>query len=87
MYLDALFPGVTLDEVKALNPWDLKVADPLSECPKATDAETLALRKFAPSSSFTKPVATELSGAHLQKTIAEREARLKQCKSPELSAN
>jgi len=27
MYLDALFPGFTVDDIRADIPWDLKVAD------------------------------------------------------------
>jgi glutaconate CoA-transferase subunit B len=87
LYLDALFPGVTLDEVKAMVPWDLKVADPLSKYPTATDAEVLALRRFSPGSAFTKPVATELSMANMERRIMERAARLNECKSATPSAS
>ena len=87
MYLDALFPGVTLDEVKALIPWDLKIADPLNKYPIPTEAEILALRQFNPGSAFTKPVATELSMANMQRKIMERQAQLNQCKTAAPSAN
>ncbi len=69
MYLDALFPGVSLDKVKSIVPWELKVADPLHSFPKPTEAEILALRQFSPGSVFPVQVATELALAALERKI------------------
>ncbi len=69
MYLDALFPGVSLDMVKSKVPWELKVADPLHSFPKPTEAEILALRQFSPGSVFPVQVAGELAHAALERKI------------------
>ena len=67
MYLDALFPGVSLESVRADVPWDLKVADPLHAFPTPDDEEIIFLRRFCPEKSFPNSVALELATAHFQK--------------------
>lgn len=60
MYLDALFPGFTVDDIRADIPWDLKVADTLSHFPIPTDEEIYYLRRFAPRSPFKHKIARDL---------------------------
>jgi glutaconate CoA-transferase, subunit B len=72
MYLDALFPGYTVEEIKADIPWDMKVADTLGHFPIPTDEEILFLRTFSPKCVFKNQVGTQLMIEHFRK---EREAR------------
>lgn len=74
MYLDTIFPGVTLDEIRAVVPWELKIADSLRKCPMPTDKEILALREFAPDQSFSRSVSMELMMAHQMQQMADRKA-------------
>ena len=67
MYLDALFPGITIENVKADIPWDLKIADELKSFPIPTDAEIDFLRHLSPPNSFPNSVALELRTAYYQK--------------------
>ena len=67
MYLDALFPGVSVDEVKADIPWDLMVADTVKSFPVPYDEEIEFLRRFSPLSSFPNAVARELTTNHFHK--------------------
>lgn len=60
MYLDALFPGVTVDDVRADVPWELHVADTLHSFPVPYDEEIEFLRRFSPLNSFSNAVAMEL---------------------------
>ena len=74
MYLDALFPGVTLDNVRADVPWNLKVADPLSSFPVPTDEEILFIRKLAPASSFSNKVGVALAMENFMRQAAAKRA-------------
>ncbi len=67
MYLDALFPGVTVEEVRADIPWDLRVADTVKSFPVPNDEEIEFLRRFSPLSSFANTVAMELTTNHYHK--------------------
>jgi glutaconate CoA-transferase subunit B len=67
MYLDALFPGVTVDEVRADIPWDLQVADAIHSFPVPYDEEIDFLRRFSPANSVPKAVALELTTNHYHK--------------------
>ena len=60
MYLDALFPGVNVEDVRAEVPWDLQVADTLHSFPVPCDEEIDFLRSFSPSSSLPNQVGTQL---------------------------
>ncbi len=64
MYLDALFPGVPVESVRADIPWELKVSEPLHRFPVPTDEEIMFLRHFCPEKSLPNSVALELSIAH-----------------------
>jgi glutaconate CoA-transferase subunit B len=72
MYLDALFPGYTVKDIKADVPWDLKVADELSHFPIPTDEEIHYLRTFSPKCVFKNQVGTQLMFEHFHK---EKNAR------------
>lgn len=67
MYLDALFPGVTVDDVRADIPWNLKVADEIHSFPVPDDEEIDFLRRFSPTNSFPNQVATQLSLEHFKR--------------------
>ena len=67
MYLDALFPGMTVDDVRADVPWDLQVAEKIQSFPVPNDEEIDYLRRFSPASSLPNQVATQLSVEHFRK--------------------
>lgn len=67
MYLDALFPGYSVDDIKADVPWKLKVADDMSRFPIPTDEEIHFLRKFSPNSVFRNDVSRQLVIEYFQK--------------------
>ena len=71
MYLDAVFPGYTVADIKADVPWDLKVADTLSHFPVPTDEEIYYLREFSPRSPFTNKVGRQLMIDHFQNSRRE----------------
>lgn len=48
MYLDTIYPGVTVEEVKSAVQWDLKVAKDLKVADPPTEAELAALRSADP---------------------------------------
>lgn len=61
LYLSKLHPGVTVDMVKKDVPWDLKIADDLSETDRPTDREIDFIRKFAPGEAVGRKLMIELS--------------------------
>jgi len=69
LYLARIHPGVTVDEVRADVPWDLKVAPDLSETPPPTDVEIDFVRRFAPAQSAGRKLAVELTiGAVMERS-------------------
>ena len=70
MYLDALFPGETVEDVKADVPWDLKVADTIHSFPVPYDEEIDFLRRFSPISSFPNKVGTQLMADNFMSKMA-----------------
>jgi glutaconate CoA-transferase, subunit B len=70
MYLDALFPGVTLDEVRTDIPWDLKVSGEIHSFPMPYDEEIDFLRRFSPTSSLPNQVANQLSMEYFARQTA-----------------
>lgn len=74
MYLNALFPGVSLNDVRADIPWDLKVADPLESFPVPEDDEINFLRRLSPVSSFSNTTGRELVMAHIMSQMEEKAA-------------
>lgn len=72
MYLDALFPGITVDDVRADIPWDLQVADTLHSFPVPTDEEIDFLRQLSPMSSFPNTVALDLTTTYYRNKMEEK---------------
>ncbi len=63
MYLHTIYPGVTVEEVKSLVGWDLKVADNLKVAPEPTPEELAALRAVDPTNLI-------MGGAEARKSLA-----------------
>lgn len=76
MYLDALFPGVTVDAVRADVPWELKVAEKLHSFPVPTDEEIDFLRRLSPISAFPVTMGSQLSAAYHQAVREEKAAEI-----------
>jgi glutaconate CoA-transferase subunit B len=74
MYLDALFPGVSVEDVRADIPWDLKVADAIQSFPVPMDEEIDFLRRLSPTSSFSNSVALDLTTTYYRKKMEEKMA-------------
>ncbi len=72
MYLDALFPGITVENVRADIPWDLKIAAEIKSFPVPTDEEIAFLRRLSPPSSFANSVALEMTTAYYKRKIEEK---------------
>ncbi len=70
IYLDGIFPGHDLDEIKAGVPWELKVAADLRDLPPPTDEEIELIRRFAPEISAGRKIQMELSVPQIFKIIA-----------------
>lgn len=71
MYLDVVFPGWTVEGIRADVPWDLKVAGTLSHFPVPTDEEIYYLRNFSPRSPFTNKVGQKLMIDYFQRSRRE----------------
>jgi glutaconate CoA-transferase subunit B len=63
LYLDAVYPGVKVDDVKAKVPWDLKIAEHLREIPLPTQEEIEFLRNFSPQGTASNHVNMEILAA------------------------
>ena len=74
IYLDQIHPGVTVDDVKKDIPWDLKLADNVTQTDRPSDSEIDFIRRFAPAASLGRALQTELI---LAKIAAEAEDRQK----------
>jgi glutaconate CoA-transferase subunit B len=72
MYLDALFPGITVDDVRADIPWDLKVAETIHSFPVPLDEEIEFLRRLSPLSSFPNTVALDLTTTYYRQKMEEK---------------
>ncbi|MDI9461854.1 MAG: hypothetical protein WAP08_07215 [Smithellaceae bacterium] len=68
--MDALFPGVTVEEVRADIPWDLQVAETISSFPVPRDEEIDFLRRFSPSNSLPNAVALQMTTDNLLRKLA-----------------
>ncbi|MBA3028763.1 MAG: glutaconate CoA-transferase [Desulfobacteraceae bacterium] len=69
IYLSQIHPRVTVEEVKKNVPWDLKIADDLTETPHPTDEEIDFIRHFAPSMSAGRELSMELTIANMMKQL------------------
>lgn len=69
MYLAQIHPKVTVEDVKKDVPWDLKIADDLSETPHPTDEEIDFIRRFAPGMSAGRELSMELTLTNMFKQL------------------
>jgi glutaconate CoA-transferase subunit B len=60
LYLSKVHPGVIIESIKKDVPWDLKVADDVSETERPTDAEIDFVRRFAPTEAVGRKLMYEL---------------------------
>jgi glutaconate CoA-transferase, subunit B len=67
MYLARIHPRVTVDDVRKDIPWDIKVAEDLTESAHPTDDEIDFIRRFAPAISAGRELAMELTITNLMK--------------------
>jgi glutaconate CoA-transferase subunit B len=72
MYLAQIHPGVHLEDSKKKVPWDLKISPQLTETERPTDEEIDFVRRFAPTESLGKNLATELVIANMTKRAQGR---------------
>ena len=72
LYLDQIHPGVTIEDVKKDIPWDLKLADKVTQTDRPSDAEIDFIRNFAPSASVGRALGTELILAQIAAEAEER---------------
>ena len=59
MYLYGLHPGVTVEQIKAIVPWDLKVADKLKITEIPSESDIKLIRNFAPEISMGRKLQLE----------------------------
>jgi glutaconate CoA-transferase, subunit B len=69
IYLAQVHPKVTVENVKKDVPWDLKVAENLSETPRPTDEEIAFIRNFAPNMSMSRELMLELTLANVKRKM------------------
>ncbi len=60
IYLAGIHPGITVEEIKAQVPWDLKIADPLEVTQLPSEEEVNMIRAFAPEISVGRSLSVEL---------------------------
>lgn len=72
IYLAQIHPRVRVEDVRKGVPWDLKVADDLSETPPPTDEEINFIRNFAPNMVMGRELTLELTVANMKRKADER---------------
>jgi glutaconate CoA-transferase, subunit B len=72
VYLDGLFPGHSIEEVKAEVPWDLMVSRELRELPPPTQEEVDLIRDFAPEIAAGRKLQLEMSLPRILNIISAR---------------
>jgi len=72
MYLSQVHHGVTVDSIRKDVPWDLKMADNVTETDRPTDAEIDFVRKFAPTEAVGRKLMFELGMQNAFKLAAQR---------------
>jgi glutaconate CoA-transferase subunit B len=73
IYLAKLRPGVTVNIIKKEIPWDLKVADSISQTEPPTDEEIYFIRTFAPTEAADRKVMYELGIINAMKKVQARQ--------------
>ncbi len=72
IYLAGVFPGHSVEEIKAEVPWDLMVAEDLEELPPPTREEVELIREFAPEIAAGRKLQLELSIPRILSIISSR---------------
>ncbi|NPV59346.1 MAG: hypothetical protein HPY75_06750 [Actinobacteria bacterium] len=72
IYLAGVFPGHTVEEIKAEVPWDLMVAEDLEELPPPTREEVELIREFAPEIAAGRKLQLELSIPRILNILSSR---------------
>ncbi len=72
MYLSRVHPGVKVEDIKKEVPWDLKVAQDLSETDRPTEREIGFVRRFAPTEAVGRKLMYELGLTNAFKKAQER---------------
>jgi glutaconate CoA-transferase subunit B len=72
MYLVHVHPGVKVDNIRKDVPWDLKVADNVTETERPSNAEIDFIRRFAPTETVGRKLMYELG---MVNTIKKAQAR------------
>jgi len=73
IYLAQIHPGISVEEVRKDVPWELKVADDLTETEPPAREEVAFIRRFAPEESVGSALALELTLANLTRKMQDRE--------------
>lgn len=81
MYLAGLHPGVTVEEIKAQVPWDLKVAAHLEVTRLPSEEEVRIIRGFAPEISVGRSLSVELLTRRVLRVLSRAEERKKGAQS------
>ncbi|MBI9075697.1 MAG: hypothetical protein JEZ02_09825 [Desulfatibacillum sp.] len=71
IFLARIHPGIRLEDVQAVVPWDLKIADDLSVTDPPSDEEIAFIRRFAPTHSMSRELAAELGFEYAMSILQE----------------
>lgn len=71
MFLAEIHPRITIEDVRKDIPWDLNIAENLSETKPPSDAEIEFIRNFAPAAAMGRALAAEVAFANLVKELEE----------------
>jgi glutaconate CoA-transferase subunit B len=72
IYLAQVHPGVTVEKIRKDVPWDLKVADNVTETERPSDVEIDFVRRFAPTEVVGRKMMYEMG---MQNAIKQAQAR------------
>ena len=72
MYLAQIHHGVSVDDIRKDVPWDLKVADNISETERPSDTEIDFVRRFAPTEVVGRKLMYELGMINAMKQAQTR---------------
>jgi len=75
MFLSQVHPGIRVDDIKQVIPWELKIAADLSETEPPSDREIDFIRHFAPAESVGRSLMMELTLTHFFKQLEERQGK------------
>jgi glutaconate CoA-transferase subunit B len=78
MYLAEIFPGVLVEDIKAVVPWDLQVAEDLQCASAPTEQEVYWIRDFDPSASLGRSLTLQVLALAMGNRNKERVARLEE---------